>query len=1369
MSAILRVPLRFLSPRRRLTLLFWALPMLLTDPVRARADDWQVVRSEFDPRLVSELKEQVRRSPDDVALLKRLCGLYRRHSTLEKLQAELAAQAARSGLASDVYLTALIARERGQLDEAARLIDQATQKGGLEEAKAALLLSELAQKKSPSDVPEARRQLARALLVLKPSDPRRKGALRRQIDLAIQAGDHAQAEQQLRTLYQAAQGGAGQGGGGEAQRLLQELAELLTRTGKAKEALAEWRKLSDQQSGEAKAQTLLRCGELEEQLRDDHAAMATYRHSQKLLPVGHHLRREVNEHLIALSRKRDELPQFIQQFEAESSPATRSFSDWELLGRLYDERGDTSAALSAYRGALRRDPHHIDVRRRLIAILERGGVTPEVLAEYEQLIAQAPGDSRGYLELAERQWKVGQKPKALQTLRRAAARFASDPSLHSALAELYARWGEADLALQESELLVRLDPQEESYVVNLGELYWARGRKERADEVWRRLLTMGSRAQGQARLADIYAEHNLMSQALELYQKAVSAEPNNLQLRRGLAQAYERLSRGRDAVVTWEQIYFAAKGPAERLLQLEARKRLASLVAKETRLQATLYTWQRRLAAMLSQPGPTPTPTLPPDALQLGLLVAEVHQQLGKLGDAEQVLSQLRVRLPDGPQLAEVLLSLASVLKAQRKIEEAIAVLKQAATLLPDRQRELYAQLAELSMQSYRDGDAIRYAEQAVADAGGELSLGEILERRDEIPRAMAAYKRAMERDPRLFRAHMALARLHVQRGELSEAAALYREVVRRTPQEELVLEAGRKAVDLHEFLGTLGELLKEISPLAYSVVPKPVYRRLLLMAYERFAAPLATLARSGDVAAQAELQRLGQGGLKPLTESLTEGDAQEQRVAVSLLGELRNVSAVPSLLNLAMAGLPPPGQESRIFLTSGGVSGGVRPGSDMDLRVDALLAVARLADPQSIPGLLRLTKSREKQLRLAAYYGLLRLADKLDRATLTQVEGGLTDGAPAVKALAVLVLGRASELSGQPLSPRARVVLVAALEARRVRSEESDELLVSACVQALGRAREKSVAPLLIELLRRGNDEIERQAAWALGRLGEARAVEPLLRAVFVKSIPVRSAAVSALAQLGTTSTSLSTSPSTGPTASVPLPTERRGLDGLDVARLLTDVVSQPMPPRPNPAWLDAPGEVAAAVRDALEESPEQALRTLDDLLWPQANASEQQGPLRLGPLLAAAPGGVVPSALAQAVLTTIWPGLHQLALPKAGGSDSLLLQSAAVRVVGQVARSAASDSSRAVSLLQEILASSASPQILLLSASLYAQLPPSQRDAQPLFDRLLGHSERWVRLQTLRLVRDAAARPLLSAAALAKAKQDPDGFVREAAQQIK
>ncbi|MBL8635487.1 MAG: tetratricopeptide repeat protein [Myxococcales bacterium] len=1350
MALFSRSPLRGILTTRRLLVLTLLGPV---DPNPALADDWQVVRSEFDPRLIGELKEQVRRNPDDAGLLRRLCGLYRKHSSIDKLGAEVLAVAQKSGQASDLYLTALIARERGQLDEASKLLEQAVQRGGLEEAKVALLLADLAQKKTPADVATARKQLARALGLLKPGDGRRKSVLRKQIDLALQAQDQPDAEQKLRALIESSQGV-------ESQRLRQELAELLARGGKNKEALAEWQELATKLGGESKAQALLRIGELQELLRDDLAAMATYRQSQKLLGAGHHLRRDVSEHLIALSRKRDELPQFIQQFEAEHPAAQRGFGEWELLGRLYDERGDTKAALAAYRGALRSDPHSIDVRRRLIAILERGGVTPEVLSEYEQLIVQAPGDSRGYLELAERQWKVGQKQRALGTLRRAAARFSADPSLHSALAELYSRWGEADLALQESELLVRLDPREESYIVNLGELYWARGKKDRAEEIWKRLLTMGgSRAQGQARLADIYAEHSMMPQALDLYQKAVTAEPNNLQLRRGLAQAYERLSRNRDSVAMWEQIYFAAKGPAERLVQLEARKRLGSLLSKETRLQATLYTWQRRLAAALNQSNQT----LLPETLLLGLLVAEVEQQLGKPGEAEQVLSRLRVRLPDGPQLAEVLLSLAQVLRAQRKLEEAIAVLKQAATLLPERQRELYAQLAELSMQSYRDGDAIRYAEQAVADASGELALGEILERRDEVQRAMAAYQRAMERDPRLFRAHMALARLHVQRGELTEAAALYREVVRRTPQEELVLEAGRKAIDLHEFLGSLGELLKELSPLAYSVVPKPVYRRLLLLAYERYAAPLAALSKSGDASAQAELQRLGQGGLKPLTESLTEGDGQEQRVAVALLGELRNPSAVPSLLNVAMAGLPLPGQESRTVLGAANLTGGsVRPSVDMDLRVDALLAVAKLTDPQSISSLLRLAKSREKQLRLAAYYGLFLLADKLDREKLGQVEAGLLDTTPAGRALVALVLGRASELQHQPLSPKVRGLFLSTLEKRRLRSDEADELFTMAVVQALGRSRDKTVVPPLMELLRLGNDEIERHAAWALGRLQDVRAVAPLLRAVFGKSSSVRVAAVSALGQLGSP-----VAPSASGSASERLPSDRRGLDGLDVARLLSDLVSEPSPVSAQPAWLDSPGEVAAALRDGLEESPDLALRTLEDLLY--EDVTSRRGLLRLYPLSLAVPQGSLPPSLAVSVLPTILPSLRKLALPGSGDVSLAHVQLAAVRVLGQVALSDVAESGRAAAILKDVIELGTGSQVLLLAASLYAQLPTTLRDGQPVFDRLLAHPERWVRLQALRLAAEPNARSLLSAAMRTKACQDSDGFIREAAERIK
>ena len=93
----------------------------------------------------------------------------------------------------------------------------------------------------------------------------------------------------------------------------------------------------------------------------------------------------------------------------------------------------------------------------------------------------------------------------------------------------------------------------------------------------------------------------------------------------------------------------------------------------------------------------------------------------------------------------------------------------------------------------------------------------------------------------------MALARLHMGRGEFADAATSFRDVVRRATQEDLILEAGRRAIDIHEYLGTLGELWRDFSPLAFAPVSssslRTTYRKLLLLLYERYALPLS---RSG-------------------------------------------------------------------------------------------------------------------------------------------------------------------------------------------------------------------------------------------------------------------------------------------------------------------------------------------------------------------------------------------------------------------------------------------------------------------------------------------------------------------------------------------
>src|SRR5947207_1149421 len=101
----------------------------------------------------------------------------------------------------------------------------------------------------------------------------------------------------------------------------------------------------------------------------------------------------------------------------------------------------------------------------------------------------------------------------------------------------------------------------------------------------------------------------------------------------------------------------------------------------------------------------------------------------------------------------------------------------------------------------------------------------------------------------------------------------------------------------------------------------------------------------------------------------------------------------------------------------------------DMDLRVDALLAAARLEDPRSLGPLSQLAQHREKQIRIGALYGLLRLASKPDKsgagknsAALQAVfEQASGDPRSTVKALGFLGLGTLAGGSGRGLSPRQR------------------------------------------------------------------------------------------------------------------------------------------------------------------------------------------------------------------------------------------------------------------------------------------------------------------------------------------------------------
>ncbi|HEX9101924.1 MAG TPA: tetratricopeptide repeat protein, partial [Polyangia bacterium] len=704
-------------------------------------------------------------------------------------------------------------------------------------------------------------------------------------------------------------------------------------------------------------QAWLRAGELAEAAGDDKQARAGYDKTFALAPKGNYLRREAADKIVGLARKHDTLRTLAGEWERAWPEGGRDFAEWELLGRLYDELGDADKAQAGFKRALALDPHALDARRRLIALYERTGRDADVVAEYRRLIASAPGEPRFRLELAERLMKAGKSDEAVK-IAQALGRESTDPSLHGQLAELYTRWNLAELALREQELLVRLEPGDDAHLVALGELWWQKGNKKRALELWRKLLERGPKVAAMSRLAEVYVEHDMAPEALDLYQKAAKLAPDDAAVQKGLGATLERLHRDGEAQDAWAALFERAAQKHDRAAQLEARQRLIVIAQRAGRLG--ILAGQYREQALREHKRDEAA------AAAYTLLAADALVKMGRMEMAEELLRGLADGARAPSLRADAWMGLAQVERARHRLGNAVAALKKAAELAPERGQELYPQIAELSLQLYQDADALSYARRAVqlgpGDAAATVRLGEVLEKREDLDGAAHAYERALELDDRQWKVYFTLARLRIRSGQEARAAELYRTVMRRAPDEELVIDAARRAIDLEEYLGTLGELERELSPLAYAHADKPVYRNLLIELYDRYGTPLAARAQAPgdhDPSVRAELARLGEHGLRPLLDVLVDGEPQQQRVAVALLGAIGNASAAPALFKLALsrrAPEPATGRDDRA--------------SRVELREQAALAAAEVATLRELPLLQKLSAEPEKQLRVAAAWG---------------------------------------------------------------------------------------------------------------------------------------------------------------------------------------------------------------------------------------------------------------------------------------------------------------------------------------------------------------------------------------------------------------
>jgi tetratricopeptide (TPR) repeat protein/HEAT repeat protein len=1116
-------------------------------------DDWGVHHDPFDRSVIARYKAILARHPHDAGALAKLLGLYRRYRTVALLEGEYQSVLARKpGDWATLVVLARLADAGGHHDVALPLWAQATA-ANARDAGAWVELG--THHRTAGNAAEATAAFERALATHGISRGDKGQALRALADLALAAGDMPRAKKLFDQMIALAP---------KDVQLRLELGDSLSQGGRHDDAIAVYRATEKLLGADPsrRVEVVARIGQALEAKGDDDAAVAEYRRAIKLAPKGYYIENELTARIVDIYRKQQKLPQLTAQYEKQWPAARRGHFEWDTLARLYEETGQQDKAIAAYRKAVAKAPWELETQRRLIKLLQDVGKDDEALAQLEKVVRVAPGEARFQLELAERYWRRGDSKQALAALGRLERRFPGDAGVQSAIADLYTRWGKDDLALAAYERLARLEPDDPGHLITLGEQYYSRGNKAKALATWKRLAGSG-KAAGYAKLGHVLSEHGMTTDALANYARAIKLDPKNPDYYKGRAGVYESIKSFNEAMADWDKVLaLLGDKPTDRVMRREARRRMVGILVR----------WGGREAQMRRQ-WQTAFRKTPPD-LDAGYFLAAYYAKRPQAGEPRATLARLHKLVPTDQ---DVILDLVKALRDARQYKDAVDLLEELARIAPSREREVYTKISEIETEAHHDQAAIKWSQMALAkspnDPTAYLHLAERYMEMQKLDKAIGAYAKVIELDPRNWKAYFALGGLYVDTGKDEDATELYHQVLRRASDDDVLARAGKLAIVLEESTGTLGELEKVVAPLAFTMSRRPVYRRILVDLYDHYVTRLGGQARRGPPelrkAAREELVRLGQHGLRPLLEALHDDkDLGQQKVAVEVLGELGNQGAAPALIHLAAA---PPSTDADAAHRIGTLTQTL----DWEVRVKALVAGGKLGNPDVLREVLPLTTHREIALREAAVFTAGRTGDRRAVPTLLTALG---DGRESVQVLACAGLAQIDD-------PRAVTAMTDA-----VKDRTRHDLVRAVCAFGLGYRRAPAALGALEGALADNSGETQRLAAWALGRLGDGHALAPLVRAYFGRADGHRAEMAWALSRLARGGAP------TAPAADLAsYPMDRGKLD----ARQLVADLPGPLPrvAPPIAAIVGHPADVVAGLRAAMAEHRDVVVVVLADL----------------------------------------------------------------------------------------------------------------------------------------------------------------------------
>ncbi len=323
-------------------------------------------------------------------------------------------------------------------------------------------------------------------------------------------------------------------------------------------------------TSEAKAGVLEKIGKAQLSVGRKDAALAAWR-SIGELDGGKVFRRLRVAELLAESGLLDDAAKEYEPLLAETeNDPPQHCAVLRAVGGLQELRGDLPTALATYQRVLaltdRGNWLRKEVEGRLVHIYRRTGRLDELVARLEERLAGGVDDLATVEMLAAVFTEMRALDRATTLLAKASPRFPKDVRLARRLAELFLEQDRVDDAIAEYQRILSVKPDELELYLEVGQLFARSERLAEAKNQWEKALARNlTDATLCTRIATMYATWHRYEDAVRLYTRAIELEPDAMPRYVDLAD-YHFAQDDKDAAVgVLDKALARARGNARRL------------------------------------------------------------------------------------------------------------------------------------------------------------------------------------------------------------------------------------------------------------------------------------------------------------------------------------------------------------------------------------------------------------------------------------------------------------------------------------------------------------------------------------------------------------------------------------------------------------------------------------------------------------------------------------------------------------------------------------------------------------------------------------------------------------------------------------